>query len=170
MDRTLAFLGVVDDHQVFAFVDLAVVEALDQALPLSLSALDGVAALLDKSLIRRHQPEPSTGEVRFEMLTVVREFALELAVQDEQYVELQAAFVTYYRDLAGQAEADWRSLEQGRWLRWLQVEEANVRQVFAWSLSADADPRLTSAGVGILLRLDRYWRQLARIGEYSALG
>jgi predicted ATPase len=33
--------------------DLATVEALDQAVPLGLTALDGVAALLDKSLIRR---------------------------------------------------------------------------------------------------------------------
>jgi hypothetical protein len=33
------------------------------------------------------------------MPTVVREFARELAVQDDRYAELQAAFVGYYRDL-----------------------------------------------------------------------
>jgi len=131
--------------------------------------LAGVEALLDKSLIRRAAPGPEADEMRFEMLAVVREFALELLEQDADRDHRRAGFVAYYAGLAEQAGDGWRSAAQNRWLRWLQVDEGNVRQALAWALADDAPADLTSTGVAILFNVDRYWRQMARITETRRL-
>jgi predicted ATPase len=146
--------------------DLAAADAVGGVgAHLSRTAEDGVAALLDKSLLYRVEPAGEQSETRFAMLTVLREFALELLAHDNDNSEARAAFVAFYAGLAQQAAAGWRSAEQSRWLDWLRAEEDNLRQALMLALSEDADPVLTSQGVAMLLGLDRYWRQLARITE-----
>jgi non-specific serine/threonine protein kinase len=142
--------------------DLNAAEAVGGSLR-GMAAEDCVAALLDKSLLYCVEPTGEPGGARFAMLAVLREFALDLLAQSEDSEAARAAFVSHYRGLAVQAEVGWRSSDQGRWLDWVRAEEDNLRQALELSLSGDADAVLTSHGVTILLGLDRYWRQLARI-------
>ena len=146
--------------------DLAAAEAVGEAWDrLGLAAEDGVAALLDKSLLYRVEPTGEQSDSQFAMLAVLREFALELLAQDDDSAAARSAFVAHYAGLAEQAAAGWRSARQNWWLNWLRAEEDNVRQALASSLGDDANRALTSQGVAILLGLDRYWRQMARITE-----
>jgi predicted ATPase/DNA-binding CsgD family transcriptional regulator len=132
---------------------------------LGIDMLDGVTTLVDKSLLRRAESSQGEGQPRFSMLTVIREAGLELLAQDANLTQLHQRFVDHYADLARQAGLAWYSSEQPGWVSWLKTEEDNVRQALSWSLNEAAIPAMATRGADIVLGLDRYWRQWARIAE-----
>lgn len=83
--------------------------------------LDGMASLVDKSLLR--QEESAAGETRFWMLQTLREFGMEqLVVRGELEVTRQA-HAEYYLRLAEEAQPSLQATEQGRWLARLEQEQ-----------------------------------------------
>jgi predicted ATPase/DNA-binding CsgD family transcriptional regulator/Tfp pilus assembly protein PilF len=115
------------------------------------ASLDGVAALVDQSLIWRSSQAGGDGEPRFEMLQVVREFAVDrLAAAGEDELA-RRAHIQYFRQLAERAGAA-RGLDQERWHVRVAEELNNIRAALAWSLSdarepADLEAALDLAGV-----------------------
>lgn len=162
-DQQLLFLRLALFGDTF---DLAGAAAVGRAAPgLSSDVEECVAALLDKSLIYRYPSVAGSSEVRFAMLATLREFALALLGSGPDLAAVRAAFVGFYAGLAERAAAGWRSPDQGRWLEWARVEEANLRQALAMSVGEASQPGLAGQGARILLGLDRFWRQMARITE-----
>jgi predicted ATPase/DNA-binding CsgD family transcriptional regulator/Tfp pilus assembly protein PilF len=98
--------------------------------PLSPSVLDGVASLVDKSLLR--QREGDDGEPRYEMLETVREFALsELATRGEEtaaYGALARWCAAFGEDVERHVHGRWSEA----WLDRVAVELDNVRAVLTW--------------------------------------
>ncbi len=128
--------------------------SLDAVEPVCLSdmpdldTLDGLSSLLDQSLIRRSQGEAV--EPRYEMLHVVREFALaELAAAGEEQA-VRRAYARAFHQLAQRAGAA-RGAEQERRYERVTLELNNLRAILAWAVSdghqaADLDEALELAG------------------------
>ncbi|HEV7666114.1 MAG TPA: tetratricopeptide repeat protein [Chloroflexota bacterium] len=116
----------------------------------NVTPLDDLSSLVDHSLIRRSSQTGVLTEPRFEMLQVVREFALDrLAAAGEEELA-QRAHAQHFRLLAERA-GEARGVEQERWLARMEEELNNVRAALAWSLSdarkpADLEAALELAG------------------------
>jgi len=96
---------------------------------LGVEVLDGIASLVDKSLIR--QQERAEGEPRFVMLETVREYALERLEADPSAPEVRRRHSDYFGQLAEQARGGLEGPHQQAWLERLEEDHANLRAVLA---------------------------------------
>jgi tetratricopeptide (TPR) repeat protein len=92
--------------------------------------LDGLAALLDKSLLK--QEEGVAGEPRLTMLETIREYALERLEMSGEAEALRRRHADYYVTLAEQAAPWLTHAERRPWLEHLGVEYTNLRAALAW--------------------------------------
>jgi predicted ATPase/class 3 adenylate cyclase len=104
----------------------------------ALDALDGLTALIDKSLLRQEQT--TEGEPRFVMFETIREFALErLQASDEMqkatsqdWQATRRRHADFFLALAEKAEPELTGPKQALWLNILEREHDNLRAVFSW--------------------------------------
>jgi non-specific serine/threonine protein kinase len=94
--------------------------------------LDGVASLLDKSLLREEQ---STGEPRLLMLETIREYGLEQLQASGEAPEVHRRHAVYYLQLAETAEPLLHGPDQVEWLDRLEAEHDNFGASLAWTQS-----------------------------------
>ena len=94
--------------------------------------LEGLASLVDKSLLR--QEEQGEGTVRFWVLQTLREYGLERLSSAGETERTREAHVTYYLALAEEAEIYLKGNEQARWLAHLDQEHENLRAALFWLL------------------------------------
>jgi predicted ATPase/DNA-binding XRE family transcriptional regulator len=111
---------------------------------LSTDITEGLAALLDKSLLQR--TDGVGVEPRFTMLETIREYALEALAERGEAELLWRRHATYFLGLAEQGSPELWGPDQVAWLNRLEREFDNMRAVFTWSME-EADT------VGIALRL-----------------
>ena len=98
----------------------------------ALDVLDGLALLLDQSLIQ-HELNAS-GEVRLRMLETIREYALEQLTQAQEVDSLRECHARYYVQFAERAEAQIHGAQQVFWSDRLEQEHENIRAGMLWSL------------------------------------
>src|SRR2546430_10739054 len=114
---------------------LQAVEALCTSLEEGRGAewtLDGVASLLDKSLLQQTAQEGE--EPRLLLLETIREYGLEcLTVHGEMELTRQA-HVAYYLALAQEAATTWYGPQQQAWCDRLEQEHDNLRAALQWLL------------------------------------
>ena len=116
-----------------------------------LDVLDGIAALVDTSLLL---PIGETaGERRFGMLETLREYALEHLQQHGELELLRQRHAAYFLELAEQAAPELRGPAQLRWLDVLDAEHDNLRAALQWLLDGNA-PREALRLIGAL---GRFW-------------
>ena len=117
--------------------NLAAAEAVGDATgKLGIEVLDGLASLLNKSLLQRE--EVASGESRFTMLEVIRDYALERLRASGQEEQIRQLHAEHYLMLAELAEQDlMRGAEQARWLGTLERESDNIRSALEWLLDAE---------------------------------
>jgi predicted ATPase len=100
--------------------------------------VDGLQALLDKSLLRR------SGD-RFWMLETIREYAAEQLAEDADAERLIEGHTDHYLAMAERAYAE--QFERGlTWVRLLAPEQPNLRRALARLESLDGDGYLQLAG------------------------
>jgi predicted ATPase/class 3 adenylate cyclase len=113
---------------------LAAVEDVCLASPgadsLDLDALDGMATLVDHSLVRRRE---EAGESRFFMLHVVREYALERLEAAGEGEALRRAHGRWLERLCEEL-GPLLGMGNGSWLRRLRAEQDNLRVALGWTL------------------------------------
>ncbi len=122
--------------------------------------LDGVASLVDKSLLQ--QVEQHVGEEpRFVMLETIREYALERLESHGETEEVRRAHAVYFLALAEEAEQGMAGPQQALLLERLEQEHDNLRAAMQWSTS--------QAGREIALRLggalQPFWRIRGHFSE-----
>src|SRR5437588_4171767 len=100
---------------------------------LSEDMLEGMASLVDKSLLR--QEEQTEGETRFWMLQTLREFGLEQMARSGELEATCQAHAEHYLWLAEEAQPSLQATEQGKWLARLEQEHENLRAALSWLLA-----------------------------------
>jgi predicted ATPase len=111
----------------------------------SLEVLDGMASLLDKSLLC--QQEQTSGEPRFRMLETIREYGRECLTASGEEPTVRRAHADYFLALVETAEPALTGPEQATWLERLDVEHDNLRAALRWAeASGDVDIGLRLAG------------------------
>ncbi|HEV2123291.1 MAG TPA: DUF4062 domain-containing protein, partial [Chloroflexota bacterium] len=97
---------------------------------LEIDVLDGIASLVDKSLLR--QEDTPAGDVRFKMLQTIREFALERLPEADDEQAVRSAYAEYYLQLAEEAAPRLTGPDQIAWIARLDGENDNFRAALAW--------------------------------------
>jgi predicted ATPase len=95
------------------------------------NVLDGLAALVDNSLLQRR--ESVGGEPRFTMLETIREYALERLEQSGEIELLRQRHAEQYLALAERAEPELEGPHQMVWLDRLESDHANLYATLEWA-------------------------------------
>jgi predicted ATPase/DNA-binding SARP family transcriptional activator len=111
--------------------------SLDACLAIG-GSIQGLANLIDNSLIQRIPIADGDGEVRFSMLETVREFAKERLAHDDEASHVHRAHAAHLLSLAQQADVARLRPERERWLERLEAEHDNLRAALDWSIASDA--------------------------------
>jgi predicted ATPase/transcriptional regulator with XRE-family HTH domain len=142
----------------------AVCMAPEGAEPCGLEMVEGLAALVDQSMI---QLRAVVAEARFSMLQVVREYALErleASAEGAEAVALRRAHAAYFMRFAGQV--GWRKLagpEPAQWHARMERDLDNLRAALAWA----RDHREVEMGMRLAVGLGMFWLQTGRQSEGS---
>jgi tetratricopeptide (TPR) repeat protein len=114
---------------------------------LPMEIVDGIAALVDKSLLR--QTEDPDGEPRFTMLETIREYALERLEASGEAEALRRQHAEHYLVLAETSEPELHHAEQLTWLQRLEQEYDNLRAALHWGVGQDEMSVRFGAALGL---------------------
>jgi predicted ATPase/class 3 adenylate cyclase len=135
-----------------AFMGGATFESVDAVTnpggELAIDTLDGLADLVDESLLRQTEEE---GEARFTMLETIREYAEERLESAVDAADVRRRHAEHFVALAEEAEPHLTGAEQAAWLSRVEREHDNIRMALRWSLEGD-DPQPALRIVGALWR------------------
>lgn len=142
--------------------DLEAVEAVCSGEGLGIGILDGLASLIEKSLLR--QDEQPDGQPHFRMLETLREYALERLEAGERQggAGFRLRHAEHFLALAERAEPHLWGPQQAVWSLRLQGELDNLRAAMAWSAGEGGDPQL---GLRLVAALWRFWDMRGLAGE-----
>jgi predicted ATPase/DNA-binding CsgD family transcriptional regulator len=113
---------------------LEAVEAICRALgDETLDVLEGLASLIDKSLVSQTEQEGKEDPC-FLMLETIREYGLECLATSGETEATGHAHAVYYLALTEQAAEHWFSAEEQAWLAQLEREHNNLRAAMTWLL------------------------------------
>ena len=126
---------------------------------LDIDSLDGLASLVDKSLI--HVVSSGEGESRFAMLQVIREFAAEKLAAETDADEVRGRHARHMLALAESAEPELRRSDLRRWQQRLRREEENLRTALRWAgAGGEVETGLRTAGA-----IWDFWHYWAEVRE-----
>jgi predicted ATPase/DNA-binding SARP family transcriptional activator len=120
---------------------------------LATDVLDGVASLVDKSLLCRQ--EVAGDEPRFRMLETVRAFALERLGETAEEDGVRRSHVACFLALAERIGPLCTGAEQAIWLDRLAREIDNIRAALAWCRSSGE----TQTGLRLWYALNGFWHR-----------
>ena len=136
---------------------LEAAEAVYRATGQSADALEGIASLVDKSLLRQVE---SGGTARFVMLPTLREYGTEQLDAAGERDAAHRAHADYVLALAEEAAPHLRTTARRAWLDRLDAELDNFREALMWGLENDPPHALRLSGA-----LHRFWMYADHFGE-----
>ena len=123
------------------------------------AALDTIASLVDKSLVR--QWDGGDGEPRFGLLESIREYALERLDVAGEVERLRRRHAERYVALVAAADPELTRANQALWLERLDEEADNIRAALTWAIGAgEAELALRLSGM-----LVRFWSTRGLMAE-----
>jgi predicted ATPase/class 3 adenylate cyclase len=131
----------------------------DPTAELGATVFDGVASLVEKSLLR--QDEGSAGEPRFLMLETIREYALDRLERSGEGDLLRQRHAHYFVALAEEAEPEILGADQVLWLERLEAERDNFRAALGWLLERGE----TELALRLISSLRRAWVARGLVSE-----
>lgn len=135
-----------------------------------LDVLTGIEALVDNSLLGRVESDANLaggtqgyGELRFRMLSIVHEYALEQLSQNPQLHKLRRRHAEFYLNLAQQSEPKLKGSEQALWLKLLDLEQENVRAALRWALDEQCEDQ--TLGLQLATAWGTFWVMYGHLTE-----
>ncbi|MFC4604371.1 ATP-binding protein [Rhodococcus kronopolitis] len=122
--------------------------------------LDGVASLIDKSILIREEPGRA---VRYRMLETIRDYGEEKLRESGEHAAFLRRYRDWYERLALQAEGEWISPQQVTWIARLEREQANLRDALTISLTGDGED--AAVGLRMATALYPFWLSRGRLSE-----
>src|SRR5205807_2136443 len=119
------------------------------------SVLDGIASLVDKSLVQ--QPAQEGGQSRLIILETIREYGLEVLASGGQAEATREAHAAYYLALAEQAEPELSGSQQISWFERLEREHDNLRTALSWLLEQGSDGQSKELALRLGGALSQFW-------------
>ena len=111
-------------------VSLEVIETVcDAAADIGLPVLDGVAELVDQSLLRQL---PRAGPVRYVMLETIREYAAERLAAMPEAEQVRGAHAAAFLALVETDGRPHAGLARKEWLEQVDAEHNNIRAALSW--------------------------------------
>jgi predicted ATPase len=153
IDWSYQLLGPVEQElfeQLAVFVGGSTLAAVEAVCRSGDESLDGLATLLDNSLLVRRDSPPDT---RYLLLDTVREYALERLVDSATMDHLRRRHAKFFLGLADAGEEGLRTAEHMVWLQRFDAEHGNLREAFQ-TLLAEPDSR---ACLRLATALMRWW-------------
>jgi predicted ATPase/class 3 adenylate cyclase len=117
----------------------------------SIDVLDGIASLVDKSLVRR--VSGPDGDVRFTMLETVRELAVELLEASGEADAVRRRHATYFLELAEDARPRLRGPSAPTYLERFEAEHDNLRAAMDWGEAVSDRPGEGGTGIELATRI-----------------
>jgi non-specific serine/threonine protein kinase len=136
--------------------------ARDSRLPSPVSpvfVLDGLASLVDKSLVR--QVDDPTGEPRFRMLETIREYAIERLEARGETQAVRRRHAAWCLEFAKRVDAELDGPGMFRWLLRVEAEHANLRAAIDWFKERREIGQALLLGAG----LSAFWWYRGHFGE-----
>jgi ATP/maltotriose-dependent transcriptional regulator MalT len=128
-----------------------------------IDVLEGMASLLDKSLLQRAGKDGE--EPRFGMLETIREYGLEVLASSGEGQATRQAHAAYYLALAEQAEPQLTSQQQLTWFERLEQEHDNLRAALSWFLEQGADEQRSEFSLRLSGALSQFWEIRGYVDE-----
>jgi predicted ATPase/class 3 adenylate cyclase len=144
-----------------AFSGGGTLEAIEAVGDTDLGApvLDVLGSLVDDSLLRR--TETPGGELRFQMLETIRDYAVEKLEAEPDAEEVRRRHGKYFLDQATRAEPHLVGVDQKKWLDRFDHDHDNIRSALRWSVEAGE----IEAGQRAAGALWRFWHQRGHLAE-----
>ncbi|HEY2455939.1 MAG TPA: tetratricopeptide repeat protein, partial [Candidatus Acidoferrum sp.] len=149
--RLSVFLGGCTLEQVEAVCD-----AKEE---LGIDILDGMASMVDKSLVR--QTEQADGEPRFTMLETIREYASVKLCECGEEPLARRAHAAYCLVLAEEGAAEDKGTSQTAWLGRFEKEHDNFRAALDWLIETNN----ADWGLRLGMALFRFWEMREHLCE-----
>jgi predicted ATPase/class 3 adenylate cyclase len=159
---------LLEDSERLLFARLAVfpagcsleaAEAVCDAGDLAIPVLDGLGALVEKSMLR--PIETPDGEARFGMLETILEYAGERLREEYDAEATSRRLADFLLDFAEKAEPHLTMEDQVRWLDRCERESANLRSAIRWAVEAPE----SEIGLRTAAALWRFWQLRGPIRE-----
>ena len=145
---------------------LEAVEALYAALGDGVgSVLEGVASLIDKSLLQQVEWKEAP---RLVMLETIREYGLECLAANGEAEDTRHAHASSYLALVEQAEPELEGPQAAVWLARLEQEYDNLRAALLWSgeqAEIEKDGRCREMALRLGGALRRFWMMSTHMSE-----
>ena len=136
--------------QLSVFAGGCTLESAELVCSVDGSVLEGLASLVDESLLgQRGAPE-----LRFAMLELVRDYALERLSASGESDETRRRHLEHFVALAEQAEPGLSGGDQAGWLARLEAEHGNLRAALAYAVET-AD---SSSALRLVVGVRRFWQ------------
>lgn len=133
-----------------------------------LDVMEGLASLLDKSLL--HQHGRVEDEPRFTMLELIRDYAGEKLRDSDREAIIRESHANFFLSLADEAKLNLKGQEQEMWLERLEKEHNNLRSALGWfiqqgEISTEASEDTALSGLRLAGALWRFWDTHGYISE-----
>ena len=132
---------------------------IGSASMLASDVVDGVASLVAKSLVTK---DVDGAAVHYLLLETTRAYAREKLAEAGELEETARKHAEFYRDLCGQAEAEWPTRPAAEWQADYGTQIDNVRAALDWAFSPCGD---VSIGVALTAAAVPLWCQLSMLDE-----
>ncbi|MFN2513389.1 MAG: protein kinase [Pyrinomonadaceae bacterium] len=126
---------------------------------MGIDVLDGVASLVDKSLLQQKEMLPT--EPRFAMLETITEYGLEQLIASGEADEQRRNHAEFFLKLAELAETELLGAQQEVWLDRLETEQGNLRAALHWA----EEKKQAEIGLRLAGALWRFWEMRGYLAE-----